>query len=252
MNVLAIIPARAGSKGLPGKNVRIFCGLPLAAHAVRCAWKVPEVEHVVVSSDSRDVLWSVFKKGGGGLRKPILQERPMTLSQDDTPIWPVVRHALDEQESLALESYDYVLLLEPTSPLRRPEDIQRALHMLDRLPGADGMIAVAPAHFNPLWNAFYLRDAVEPMGYQWLEEALPEAVRVTRRQEVPQVYHHSGAFYIWRASFVREHEGDTYRDGVYLGYETDQREAFSIDTLEDFEFCEQLVKAGIVRLPWLS
>src|SRR3989338_3574969 len=118
--VLAVIPARGGSKGLPGKNIRIFAGLPLIAHSIKMAAMCPEIDRAIVSTDD-EAIASVAKEQDGDV--PFL--RPTELAQDDTPMWPVMIHALQIMEEKEAENYDYFILLDPTSPCRYPEDISK-------------------------------------------------------------------------------------------------------------------------------
>ena len=90
--VLAIIPARGGSKGLPGKNIRPFCGIPLVYHSFLCALRIPEVTDIVITSDSEEVL------AAGCPDQDLWVRRPPELAQDDTPVWEAIRHALAERE----------------------------------------------------------------------------------------------------------------------------------------------------------
>ena len=116
--LLAVIPARGGSKGLPGKNIRPIAGLPLIAHSIRCAALSPEVDRCVVSTDCEEIA-SVARQHGGCV--PFL--RPAELAQDDTPMIPVLQHALREMEQRDAQRYETILLLDPTSPGRLPVDI---------------------------------------------------------------------------------------------------------------------------------
>ena len=116
--LLAVIPARAGSKGLPGKNLRMLAGLPLVMHSVLCARKCSIIDRVVVSTDSISTADLVRSYG---TEVPFL--RPAELAEDTTPMWPVVQHALGEAERIDDCRYEAVLLLDPTSPGRLPSDI---------------------------------------------------------------------------------------------------------------------------------
>lgn len=236
-NLLAIIPARGGSKGLPGKNIRPFCGIPLVRHAVLCARLIPEVTDLVISSDSVAILEAAKPNPYGRLL------RPAELAQDDTPVWAVIRHALAECEKTASAHFDYVVLLEPTSPCRKPEWVSEALQLLKDHPHADGVHGVSLTPFNPIWNCL-----VEREGY--LDYLVPQGRFYHRRQDVPPTYRMDGSLHVWRARFVREHAGG-YHWGHYVGYKTDPRWACSIDTLEDFEELERKVKEGAIKLPWM-
>ncbi len=241
MRLLAVIPARGGSKGLPGKNIRPFAGLPLIVHTIRFAKMCREIARCVVSTDSPD-LAEVARQGGAEV--PFL--RPPELAADDAPLWPVLRHALtwvEEQEGLP---YDILLLLDPTSPAREPADVTGALGRLRERPTAHGVIGVSRPEFNPIWHCVVERDG-------WMRDVVDEGARIERRQDAPPVYRINGSLYVWRTSFVRqEREGLWRQRGRHLLYEIPESRAMSIDTLEQFERAELLVKGGLIALPWLS
>ena len=149
--LLGVIPARGGSKGLPGKNVRPFAGLPLIAHTILFAKLCPEITRTIVSTDSPDIA-DVAKSFGAEV--PWL--RPAELSRDDSPLWPALRHALARMEEDEGVRYDAVLLLDPTSPAREPEDVSGALRRLEACPEVDGVVFVKshvpllPGQFVPV------------------------------------------------------------------------------------------------------
>lgn len=233
---LAVVPARGGSKGLPGKNIRPFCGVPLLVHALRCAERVPRLARVVVSTDSEEIAGVVRQAGGQ------VAMRPAELARDDTPTMPVLQHVLAEQERADGRSYASLLLLEPTSPGRLPEDLERTLQTLDADPDADGVVACS----MPPWNPFYV-GVVERDGY--LANAFEQTY--TRRQDVPRFLRINGAAYAWRAGFVRRSPPD-WSVGRHRAVEIPDERAFSIDTRDEFELAELIVKSGRVVLPWLS
>jgi len=151
--LLAVIPARRGSKGLPGKNIRPLAGLPLIAHSILFAKLCPEIKRLIVSTDC-DEISDVARQFGADV--PF--QRSPELAQDDTPIWPVLRHALKAAEDLDGVSYEYLLLLDPTSPGRLPSDVSAAYRLLQGTPSADGIIGVSKPEFNPIWHCVIERD----------------------------------------------------------------------------------------------
>ena len=237
-NVLAIIPARSGSKGLPGKNIRPFCGIPLVYHSYLCAISSSAISSIVISSDSEEIL------ANPGYIRWEGQLRPPELAEDNTPIWDVIRYVLAKREEEEGLRYSYVVLLEPTSPCRKPEWVSEALKLLIDHPHADGVHGVSLTPFNPIWNCLTESD-----GY--LQYLVPAGRFYHRRQDVPPTYRMDGSLHIWRAGFVREREGG-YHWGQHVGYKTDPRWACSIDTLEDFEALERKVKEGVIKLPWMQ
>jgi N-acylneuraminate cytidylyltransferase len=225
---------------LPGKNIRPFAGLPLIAHTILFAKSCPEIDRCIVSTDSEEIA-RVASQFGGDV--PFL--RPSELAGDDTPMWPVLRHALAWDEQHGGAQYDMLLLLDPTSPAREPSDVTGALNRLRRRPDADGIIGVSQPDFNPIWNCVVERDG-------WMESLISQDAEYNRRQDVPPVYRINGSMYLWRAQFVRSEEFSWRRSGRHLMYEIPEARALSIDTAVEFERAELLVKNGFIDLPWLS
>jgi N-acylneuraminate cytidylyltransferase len=209
-----------------------LAGLPLVAHAIAFARLCPEVDRIVVSTDSEEVA-AVARAHGGDV--PFL--RPPELARDDTPMWPVVQHALAE-----IDERESVLLLQPTNPGRLPADVTRAAVLLAAHPHADGIAAVSEPHSNPLWTGMVERDGL-------LEPIVPDGRRYGRRQDVPRVLFLNGMLYLWRAAFVRE--CDDQHAARLVPLEVPLLRAIDIDAPDDLELAELLVREGLVCLPWL-
>ncbi len=238
--LLAVIPARGGSKGLPGKNIRHFAGIPLIGHTIMFAGMCPEITRCVVSTDSAEIT-RVAKE----FDADVPFTRPAELAQDDTPMLPVLRHALAFVEQEEGRPYDALLLLDPTSPAREPADIAGALKVLLANPAADGIIGVSEPDFSPIWHT-----VVEKEG--WMVDLMEDAVKYERRQDVPTVYRINGSLYIWRTGFVRR-SGDSWRSaGKHLMYEVPEHRAMSFDNAREFERAELLVSHGFIDFPWLN
>jgi CMP-N,N'-diacetyllegionaminic acid synthase len=234
---LALIPARGGSKGLPGKNLLPLAGIPLIEHSIRLAALCPEIQSTVVSTDSPAIA-EVARAAGAEVL-----ERPCELARDETPMLPVLQHALEQLDG-GRRRYDLLLLLDPTSPGRLPEDVTVAHRLLAGAREADGVVSVSEPHFNPIWHAVVDRDG-------WLEPLLPEARRYGRRQDVPRVLRINAALYLFRSSFLRR-ETETWQNGRHLVLEIPERRAFHIDSGEELRLVELVLEAGLVELPWLA
>jgi N-acylneuraminate cytidylyltransferase len=237
VSTLAVVPARGGSKGFPGKNVQPLAGLPLLVHSLRLAELCPEVDRTVVSTDSEEIARTA---AACGAELPFL--RPPELARDETPMLPVLRHALAELDPEG-ERYELLLLLDPTSPGRLPEDVARAHELLRRTPEADGVVSVSEPPFNPLWHAVVERDG-------FMEPLHAEARTFGRRQDVPRVLRINAALYLFRVEFLRR-EREAWQNGRHRLLEIPDLRAFHIDTEEDFRVCELVLESGLVRLPWL-
>lgn len=238
--VLGVIPARGGSRGLPGKNVRLFAGLPLIAHSILFAKRCPQISRCVVSTEAQEIA-AVASRFGAEV--PFV--RPADLAADETPLWAVVRHALAWADGEGDGPYEYLVLLDPTSPAREPHDLTEALRRLEAAPQADGILAVSRPDFNPVWHCVIERDG-------WMADLLPQGAGFSRRQDAPVVYRINGALYVWRTAFVRSQPLSWRAHGQHLLLEIPERRAMSIDTQDEFERAEALVKGGIVPLPWLQ
>lgn len=236
-NSIAIIPARGGSKGLPGKNVRMLGGLPLIAHSIRFAHLCPEIDRSIVSTDSHEIA-RVAREANGQV--PFL--RPGELAQDSTPMLPVLQHAVGKIELMEGKRYESVILLQPTSPFRLPEDVSRALEILGRDSEAVGVVAVSLPSFNP-------RVVCVEEKNRYLEWAFATQV-YTHRQQAAPVYRINGMLYVWKRDYVMQCSVDQLYARPHRVLVIPEERALDIDTLHDFEVAEALLHAGILQLPW--
>ncbi len=186
MRVLGLIPARGGSKGIPRKNLALLRGKPLLAHAAIAALGASRLDAVVLSTDDPEIA-EVGREHG--LDVPFM--RPTSLAEDDTPMLPVLQHAVQALENQA-RTYDAICLLQPTSPLRSPAAIDACIDLLERS-GADSVVTVCevPHHHNPHWVYFG-----NPQS--GLRLSTGEAQPIARRQELPPAYHREGSIYVTR------------------------------------------------------
>ncbi|WP_028642248.1 acylneuraminate cytidylyltransferase family protein [Nocardioides sp. URHA0020] len=236
--VLAVVPARGGSRGLPGKNLRELAGVPLVGHSIAAARAVPAVRRTLVSTDDPEIAAASRALGAD---VPFL--RPAELATDTAPTGPVIAHALAYAESDEGVAYDAVLLLEPTSPVRDPAHLTEAIGLLDAHPGSDGVVSISAPGFDP----FSTGVEVDAAGV--LRRAFPEAAGVTRRQDSGRSFLKlNGNFYLWRADFVRRLERSWLDEGSFLALQIPETQAFNIDTEFDFRLVEAAVDAGLVTV----
>lgn len=236
--MLAVVPARGGSKGLPGKNIRPLAGVPLLVHSLRAAALVTGVTRCVVSTDSEEIA-EVARRHGGDV--PFL--RPAELATDTTPSAPVLAHALAAVEAEEGRGYDALLLLEPTSPCRTAARMSAAIAQLLSDGTADGIVSVSEPTFNPL--AVGVREESDGT----LGRYFPESAGTTRRQDAPPFLRLNGNFYVWKTGFIRRLQRSWLDEGVHRGFEIPEKEAFSIDDEYEFELIAALVGAGFLSLP---
>lgn len=227
MKPLFLIPARGGSKGVPGKNIRPLGGVPLIVHTVRHALAVAESPaDVVVTTDSREIADIAFKNGA---RVPFL--RPAELATDTAGSREVIIHAFDTLNN-AGENYDCVVLLQPTSPFRNTEDIRNALRMFEeRRP--DMVVSVKPAASNPYYNAF------ECDSGGTLKISKGDG-RYTRRQDAPQVWEFDGSIYVIDMEALRK-VSSLARLSTILPLPNTVEHNIDIDTPLDFLIAESLL-----------
>ncbi|MCU0618294.1 MAG: acylneuraminate cytidylyltransferase family protein [Gemmatimonadaceae bacterium] len=226
MHAIALVCARGGSKGLPGKNLRPFRGRPLVAHAVMQARAAASVARVLVSTDDPAIAEAARAEGAD---VPFL--RPADLAGDRAPEWLVWRHALEHLQRTEGELPAALVVVPPTAPLRLPADIDRAVAAFAE-GDADVVVTVTAAHRNPWFNMVTL----DASGHARLVNA--PAGPITRRQDVPVVHDMTTVAYVARPAFVLAH------DGLFAGrvraVEVPPERAVDIDTLLDFRIAECL------------
>lgn len=239
LRVLAVIPARGGSKGVANKNILPLRGTPLIVHAINAGHGCPLISRTIVSTDSQEIA-DVARTHGGEV--PFL--RPAALATDDAPMAPVIRHALEFVEGEECLKYDMVVLLDPTSPSRSPHQLAAAIRLLEEHPDVDGVVAVSEPTFNPVWVGVTLD------GNGNLDRYFPEGIGVTRRQDTKgRFLRINGNFYVWRSDLVRRLERSWLDEGRYLGYEISEAQAFSIDDAYEFRLIDALAATGMVQFP---
>jgi N-acylneuraminate cytidylyltransferase/CMP-N,N'-diacetyllegionaminic acid synthase len=227
MNVLAVIPARGGSKVIPDKNIRDLGGKPLIAWTILTALEAGGVDRVIVSTDSHRIAETARAYGA---QVPFL--RPAELAQDDTPGIAPILHAA--QWCLENEPYqpDYVLCLQPTSPFRSPEDIDQAIE-LAREKEADSVVSVTPVEHHPHWM-----QLVDEQGK--LVDFIAGGSSVNKRQDMPPVYALNGAIYLVRLEILLEQvtffTTDTY------AYIMPPERSMDIDTPWEMHLAELVMK----------
>lgn len=224
MKTLFLITARGGSKGIPGKNIRPFAGKPLICHSIDHARQAgAEDEDICLSTDSEEIR-KVAE--GYGLKVPFL--RPDELATDKAGSYGVILHALRWYEARGTR-YDRVVLLQPTSPLRRPADILGAIDAWT--PECDMVVSVREARTNPYYNAYeknedgYLRISKGPGTY-------------TRRQEAPEVWEYNGAVYVMTAASLLEKNMSAFRN--VIPFPMDATRSVDLDTPLDWVIAETL------------
>ena len=229
--VLALIPARAGSKGLPGKNIRRMCGKPLIGWSIEQGRGSCYVDKVVVSTDSEEIA-SVARDYGASV--PFL--RPVELASDTASSIDVILHAVDFLERQG-ELYDYLVLLEPTSPLREISDIDGAIELCVQPPKIDSVVGAAKVDNTHPSFLFSLEDG----RLQPVEGRHPTGLR---RQDLKKDYYYlEGSVYVTSLPALRR-ERTFYHDAT-APWIVDKYKAIEIDTVADFVIADALMDAQI-------
>lgn len=214
MPILAIIPARGGSKGIPDKNIAVVAGQPLIAWTIAAARAATAIDRVVVSTDSPRIAEIAVAKGA---EVPFL--RPAALAGDHAPGMAVILHALGWLAEHDGRRPDVVMCLQPTSPLRTAQDIDAAAAVLTQ-PHTDAVVSVTAAEHHPAWM-----KQIDPSGR--LVDFGGSAAPV-RRQDLPPAYALNGAIYMARRPLLEE-TGDWY-GGTTRAYVMPAERSLDIDT----------------------
>ncbi len=224
--ILAIIPARGGSKGLPGKNILNLNGKPLIAHTILASKNSKFITRVVVSTDDKEI-GEISKKYGAEV--PYL--RPSSLAKDKSLTIDSVFHMLDYLEKYEGYFPKYVLLLQCTSPLRNEQHIDEAIEKLVKS-NFHGIISICESEVNPYWTNVLKNEN--------LQYFLEEGKNITRRQDLPNIYRYNGAIYLAKTEVLKRER--TFEVENLTGYVMDRESSIDIDTEIDFKIAEIIMK----------
>jgi CMP-N,N'-diacetyllegionaminic acid synthase len=219
MRTLAVIPARAGSRGIPGKNRRLFMGRPLAAWAIEVGKAT--CDEVFVTTDDPTVAWMANEAGIRTIN------RPPELARDDTPMIDVLSHILTCEP----DNVDCLVLLQPTQPLRTVAHIQSALRIAEAAPFWDSVVSVCriPAHFSPEWSAKIIDGTLR------YSSKMP-----TRRQECEPSYYRDGTVYVVKPAWITARRMYGRRSLPLL---IPEHESCTLDTEDDWAQAERMWRA---------
>lgn len=224
MKALAIIPARGGSKGVTDKNIRLVAGKPLIAYAIECAKESYKLTKTVVSTDSTAIAAVANRYSAEVLM------RPEDLAQDDTPMPPVLIHALQELAHRG-EHFDLIVLLQVTSPIRTGEDVDKVITMFESDASLEGVISVVQMDDVHPARMYTLTED------NWMKPFLDQGEEL-RRQDLPVVYYRNGCIYAVRTEVLLQQK--TLMPAIkkayvmpakYLANVDDERDLIITDTL---------------------
>ena len=225
--VLALVPARADSKGLPGKNTRSLLGKPLINWSIETAINTKYIDDVVVSTDSLEIA-EIARQAGAQI--PFI--RPGELATDTATSVDVAIHALYQMNSLFGSTYDFVVLLEPTSPIRKTTDLETMIEKIVlRSADFDGIISLGEVREHPAYMKKITGDKFSNL--------MSDAPSTSRRQDNEPVYFPYGLAYIVKCSTLISEYTFYPKNCTYHIIEPDQ--CYEIDSIQDFAFVESLL-----------
>jgi CMP-N,N'-diacetyllegionaminic acid synthase len=223
---LAIIPARGGSKRLPRKNVLYLAGKPLIAWTIEAGLNSKYIDKVIVTSDD-DAILDISKQFCAETIK-----RPAELASDTATTFDAIKHAIDNTEA-----YDYIVLLQPTSPLRNADHIDEAIELLMEK-GADAVVSVCEMDHSPLWSNT-LPDDKSMNGF------LRDDVLNKRSQDLEKYYRINGAIYICKTDKLLKEKSFFLKENIFA-YTMDRKSSVDIDEEMDFEMANILIDKSFI------
>jgi len=229
MMILCTICARGGSKGVPNKNIRELSGKPLIAHTIEQALSTKFIDRVVVSTDAEKIANIASQYGA---EVPFL--RPQSLATDDAPKLPVVKHAVKFYIENLKFTPVYVIDLDPTSPLRTLEDIERSLTLIMNDSGCDSVITGYRSNKNPYFNMVEINSE----GFADLCKKTDD--RICRRQDAPVVYAMNASIYVWKTDVLFQQA--EIISGKVKFVEMPENRSIDIDSETDFRLVELLLE----------
>jgi CMP-N,N'-diacetyllegionaminic acid synthase len=234
--VVALIPARAGSKRLPKKNLKSINRKPLIFYSIEFAKQIQNITQIYVTTNDPKIAKIANKLGVS-----VPELRPENLSTDSTPMYQVLRYF--ENKFLSKIDYDYLILLDPTSPVRVIDDLNKSIRFLNQNKKFDGVVSISKPYFNPFWVG------VSKSKTNIIEPIIRKKNTPSLSQKAPVFFRINGNFYIWRSKKVRNIDNDYLKKMQIYGYEIDELRAFSIDTPAEFEILKCYLKYGLIKLP---
>jgi N-acylneuraminate cytidylyltransferase len=231
MRSLIVIPARGGSKGIPGKNIKQLAGKPLIQYSVEVARSLAEDKDICVSTDDL-LIKQVVEEAG----LPVHFLRPAELATDTAGSYEVLLHAIDYFQMKG-EGYEVLILLQPTSPFRTVQDVKECIKLFHS--DLDMVVSVKESEANPYYNLF------EEDNQGYLQKS--KSSSAVRRQDVPKVYSFNGSIYVININSLRKYKSVTEFTKV-IKYVMDSHKSVDLDTPVDWEFCEFLIQKGIIKL----
>tara|TARA_B110000196_G_C21067876_1_gene625870 strand:- start:326 stop:1012 length:687 start_codon:yes stop_codon:yes gene_type:complete len=217
MKILYLIPARGGSKGLPGKNIKILNGKPLINHTIDFVRSFTDDANICVSTDSDEIIKCVEKNN-----LKVHFKRPSNISSDTASTIDVIKHAIGYFHSKG-KSFDTLILLQPTTPFRKKQDLKNMIDIWDNQ--LDLLVSVKESHESPYFNLF----EENTKGYLLKSKK----VNISRRQDAPKVYAFNGSIYIYNINSINLNKINSFKKiKKYIMSDP----AYSVDIDSEFDF----------------
>ena len=232
MKILCTICARAGSKGVTNKNLRLINGLPLIAYSLQQAVETKLFSQIAVSSDSTEIRTTAMAHGA-----TFVVDRPTQMASDTAPKLPAIRHCVETTEK-EFGQFDIIIDLDATAPLRIAADIIGSLKLLTAT-NADNVITGTPAHRSPYFNLV----EQDENGIVQLSKPLKDAV--TRRQDSPKCFDMNASIYVWRRDALLNNPS-LFVSSTRL-FEMPRERSLDIDSEADFEMVEWMMSKGSAK-----
>jgi len=226
--IIAIIPARGGSKGIPGKNIKILAGVPLICHTIESVKKSSFVDIIIVSTDDKKIA-SIAKEADALV--PFM--RPKQYAKDSSPSSDAILHAIDWFEKKK-QWFDIVILLEPTSPLRKEDDIDKAIQkFVDSYATVDALVSVGEIHME----SPYISKVID---HGFVKPLIEEHSSYYQRQQLPKAYFPYGVIYISKIETYKIHK--TFYQKRTIPYVIERWQNYEIDDIYDFACIEKILE----------
>ncbi len=233
--ILAVITARGGSQRLPKKNILPLAGKPLIAWSIDAAKKSQYIDETIVSSDCGEIIEEAKEYGAN-----VPFKRPDNLATATTNGIDPVKHAYNFMKNELQKNYDYVILLQPTSPFRSAEDIDNAIELLinNEKNNVNSIVSVVEPDKKIAWH-YYLDDNKQH-----------KLQNILSKKNIPSehtAYCLNGAIYIIKSDVLMSEECDSFIDQNTIGYVMTKEHSVDIDSELDFKFCELLLAEGVIK-----
>jgi N-acylneuraminate cytidylyltransferase len=228
MEILYLIPARGGSKGIPGKNIKLLNGKPLIGYTLDFAKKVAPVGNIYLSTDSQEIIRVAETYG---IKAPFV--RPASLASDTAGMNEVILHAIQHFEAAQRKTVDAVMLLQPTAPFRRATHYSEVLALYKE--SIDMVVSVLESPYNPYYTLF------EEDESGFLSKS--KKANFERRQDIPKVYAYNGSIYLFNADKVKQQPLHTLERVVK--YVMDDMHSVDIDNYLDWILAEAILSKGL-------